>query len=47
MEISLVIPKGLQLRSGAQHTLFCYKISFVASYAHMGGWGVGHDTPQK
>ena len=27
---------GFQQWSGAQHTLFCREISFVASYAHMG-----------
>ena len=31
--------KSRQLWSGAQHTPFCRKISFVANYAHMGGGG--------
>ena len=35
--VGLAVPgcKG----SEAQHTLFCREISFVASYAHMGGGG--------
>ena len=43
LEICLVttkegtVTKGFQQWSGAQHTLFCRKISFVASHAHMGG----------
>ena len=32
-----LVTKGIQLWPGAQHTLFCREISFVARYAHKGG----------